>query len=752
MSRRAAQLASCVRVTAVIAFAWLCRSRRPASPPDASALAGRSVASRPRTSSSRGPGSFASVAATAARPSRLRFLALAAALLALPLPGAFAPAALAQSLPTLFVAAPVNVGETSGSGDVCVVKVSSGTTQSSPLTVNMRISQTGDFLAPGETGDKTLVKNPGALGIYSVNFVDDDVDKPDGTLTCTLLPGDGYAIHSTLGSHTARIIDDDPTIVTLARVGSGAVSEGGRAEFEVRLGRELVAGEIVEVPLVYSEDRTNRSDRRIFRRTGPGFNTGVRLINPVGEHETVRFAGAGARVARLVLMPLHDGRTEGTVTYTVELGRDISVGFGFDHPNRHTNVGGGADPHPTLRSISVAVNDVAAPARCKTGLTERFPGCVWITGGRQVREGGDVTFTVHAAPPPPEDLDVTFAVFDAVGLNDYLRGSDDGRVTLTIPKGQSSATWTVRTVNDGANEEHGEVRAEMRYGALHPGGPDRKIANEADFYYGTRNPRVAWVKVLDNDPRPREHIPPEISIEVLPVSGRAAKGGYASFCTTVDGFVEHAAPAHQPGWFHVHVEVRTSEGVWVRGSAQKFNTGDTERLCSRIDTTPWAGQTLIARVLPAPRLVHLNRWIRPYVPGASPTATLTVGASPAGLSFATKSRMVPEGMLDPVKATEAVYDPDGTYKGVRFRTVNNRLNLGVDIVPPATGAFDLAFEVGGTATPGVDYIIPGVTGSSGTVAVPAGARRVYIPVEIIDDTIEDNGETIVVRLPGERRV
>jgi len=99
--------------------------------------------------------------------------------------------------------------------------------------------------------------------------VDNDaVDEPDGTVTCTLLPGDGCAVNSTLGSHTEPILDDAPTIVTLARVGSGAVSEGGSVEFTVTLGRKLVAG---------------------------------------------------ARVARLILMPLHDAETEGTVTYTVAL-------------------------------------------------------------------------------------------------------------------------------------------------------------------------------------------------------------------------------------------------------------------------------------------------------------------------------------------------------------------------------------------------------------------------------------------------
>ena len=76
------------------------------------------------------------------------------------------------------------------------------------------------------------------------------------------------------------------------------------------------------------------------------------------------------------------------------------------------------------------------------------------------------------------------------------------------------------------------------------------------------------------------------------------------------------------------------------------------------------------------------------------------------------------------------------------------VNLKVNVAPPATSAFDLGFTLEGTATPGTDYTIPGVSGSSGTVSVPSGATTATIPVTIVDDSIEDSGETIVVRLQG----
>ena len=48
---------------------------------------------------------------------------------------------------------------------------------------------------------------------------------------------------------------------------------------------------------------------------------------------------------------------------------------------------------------------------------------------------------------------------------------------------------------------------------------------------------------------------------------------------------------------------------------------------------------------------------------------------------------------------------------------------------------------GGTATAGEDY-----EPLSGTLSVPAGAAKAYIPVTIIDDSVEDSGEWIILRL------
>ena len=65
----------------------------------------------------------------------------------------------------------------------------------------------------------------------------------------------------------------------------------------------------------------------------------------------------------------------------------------------------------------------------------------------------------------------------------------------------------------------------------------------------------------------------------------------------------------------------------------------------------------------------------------------------------------------------------------------------VSLWPPSASALTLHYTVSGTATPNADYVaLPG------TVTVPAGVTSVVIPVEIIDDSIEDSGEKVVLTL------
>ncbi len=211
----------------------------------------------------------------------------------------------------------------------------------------------------GSNADLEIASGQSSKAVtFTVNG--DTTDEPDETFTATLsLPSavTGLSLDTSKTTVTATIVDDDPTVVSLARVGSGAIYEAGKAEFTVTLGRALVAGEIIDVPLSTSGTNITTGDWNLAKKAGAA-NTGVSLSNVTGQNPNVRFTGAGARVATLELTATVDGTTEsGGETLTLALGPDGSGANGFDRSTLATNVGGGADPHGSNNSFNLTIND-----------------------------------------------------------------------------------------------------------------------------------------------------------------------------------------------------------------------------------------------------------------------------------------------------------------------------------------------------------------------------------------------------------
>ena len=78
-------------------------------------------------------------------------------------------------------------------------------------------------------------------------------------------------------------------------------------------------------------------------------------------------------------------------------------------------------------------------------------------------------------------------------------------------------------------------------------------------------------------------------------------------------------------------------------------------------------------------------------------------------------------------------------------------NLALQVNQPRSTPLTVSYTLGGTATPGEDYRIAGAntTTRSGTFTIPAGTpafTTVDFPIEIMGDSVPDNGETIVVTI------
>ena len=441
------------------ALAWLRRPCRPSSPPETSRSAGRRPDARRRSSSSDSLDLPAACAAAgvrhgALRPRRGLRPVLAAALLALPLSAALAPAALAQSQPTFTINMTSSADEDDGSLS-CVVGRSG--TQASSLPVNLRISQTGDFLASGGTGDKTFTKGT-SLGssVYVISFDDDDVDEPNGSATCTLLPGSGYTVGSP-NSDTTTIVDDDPTIASLVATSDVTFTEQvatDTAAVTVRLSRRLYAGEQLAVPIDYvgaeGIDAHDESDRDYALSVSGNGATGANLSSDIFY---VQFTGHDTDIvqeATVTLTPTNNGDADTDDGY-IELG--ISAVTADWTASSFTNVGGGGVRHATQRLVRLTYRDndltltLSIPDDLAVEDDVDNEAQIRVALSRALVSGETVTVPLNfAGASRPADFNLVLGSnFTGVSLS----GST---VTFTGPS-VAAATMNVLAVSDSTDDD-----------------------------------------------------------------------------------------------------------------------------------------------------------------------------------------------------------------------------------------------------------------------------------------------------------
>jgi len=96
------------------------------------------------------------------------------------------------------------------------------------ITVNLTVSQTGDYVEAAHRGDKMVVIGTSGTATYSVPTMDDLVTEANGTVVLTVTAGTGYRL-PTVPSASVNVIDDDITLVEVT--GGNAVTEGSFAVF-----------------------------------------------------------------------------------------------------------------------------------------------------------------------------------------------------------------------------------------------------------------------------------------------------------------------------------------------------------------------------------------------------------------------------------------------------------------------------------------------------------------------------------------
>ena len=114
------------------------------------------------------------------------------------------------------------------------------------LSVNVELAQTGDYITwptghqPDADGQVTIPVTFAARSLtatLTLETVDDEVSEDNGSVTATILAdADGSYVTGADSAHTARLLDNDPPIISVEAV-AAVVTEGANAQYRItRLG------------------------------------------------------------------------------------------------------------------------------------------------------------------------------------------------------------------------------------------------------------------------------------------------------------------------------------------------------------------------------------------------------------------------------------------------------------------------------------------------------------------------------------
>ena len=342
-----------------------------------------------------------------------------------------------QAVPAITVTAGAGVTEGTAAG----FTLKADPAPAEELAVTVAVAETGAIADASALGERMVTIPAGkAEAAFTVATLADETDEPAGAVTATVSEGAGYVVDDQGKSASVAVEDDDATTLVLTAPAGDLPEASGSKTLTLTLGRALVEGESLAVPLAFAGTATLGADYTLAApETAPA---GVTYANLAGTDPksppTVTFAGAAGRksatVATLVLATVADSVAEGErETVTVKPGTPVATGLG----------GGAAASGTAGFAILEPPPEIAIAAKTET-----------------VTEGADAAFTLTASRAPGADLTVRLTVSEADG-SDFVAAEHEGTATATMPKGETEATFTVPTVNDTADEPDGAVTATL---------------------------------------------------------------------------------------------------------------------------------------------------------------------------------------------------------------------------------------------------------------------------------------------------
>ncbi len=306
-------------------------------------------------------------------------------------------------------------------GDSATFTLSRTGAISSPLTVNVNVSETGTMLASNPPSSVTFGTND-TTATLTVPTQTDTTDEADSVVTATITSNAAYS-PGTPSSATVTVQDDDtvPGLPVVTIAGTSPVTEGSNATFTLT--------------------RTGTGALTVFVNVS---ETGTMLAsNPPS---SVTF-GTNDTTATLTVPTQTDttDETDSVVTATITSNAAYSLGT------------------PSSAMVTVQDDDIALPV-------------VTIAGTSPVTEGSNATFTLRRTGTTTSSLTVTVDVRESGTM---LRGNPPSSVTFGT--NDSTATLTVPTQTDVIDEADSVITARITTApAYSPGTPSSATVTVQD--------------------------------------------------------------------------------------------------------------------------------------------------------------------------------------------------------------------------------------------------------------------------------
>ncbi len=590
---------------------------------------------------------------------------------------------------------------------------------SAALDVTVAVTQSGDF---GVTpGSHTVTVPTTGTATLTVATADDSADEADGSVTATLSAGSGYTVSETAGAATVAVADDDVPEVSVA-AGAG-ITEGGDAVFTVTVDPAPSAGLDVTVAVTAAGDFGVSSGLRTV--TVPTSGSAVLIVATAGDAAdeadgsvtatlsggsgyTVSASAGSASVAVAdddapsVCVP---GLPSDAVTVVEVTGwRDGHSGAAHVLRWNRVLAALGADTGETAMTVeqSRANESQFIPSRWDrvTRTLGALGQCadppaampeVSISAGADVTEGGDATFAVTADPAPSAPLTVDVTV---VQVGDF--GVSPGSRSVTVPM-SGTATFTVATANDTADEADGSVTATVDAGS---------------GYTVSASAAAATVGVQDDDdPAP----PPAAATPEVSVTAGAdiGEGDDAVFTVTAD-----PAPSAP---LRVDVTVAQSGDFGVAAGARQV-------------TVPSSGSVTVTVATANDSTDEAD---------GSVTVTLDTGAGYSVSQTAAAATVAVADDDDPAPPPPSLSKPSISVGDATAGEGDGAVEFTVRLSAASSAAVTVYYAANpGTAMPYADYLP-----DWGRVTFAAGDTAKTVQVSLIDDRTPGEGEeTFVLKL------